>query len=214
MQDMRRTYYPQAGLDESEMLPDPITQFDLWFHQAVDAVPHEHVEPNAMTLATASPDGMPSARIVLLKGIHEGTLLFYTHYTSPKGQALAANPRAALVFYWPWLGRQVRIEGAVSRCSADQSQAYFHSRPHDSQLGAATSDQSQVIPCREVLEHKLAAMEREYDEKPVPMPPQWGGYALTPARFEFWQGQPGRLHDRLNYLRQPDGSWTMQRLSP
>ena len=210
LSDLRREY-TLAGLKESDLDPNPFKQFDTWFQQALAAgLP----EPNAMTLATATLDGKPSARIVLLKGFDEGGFVFFTNYESQKGRELLANPRAALVCYWIELERQVRISGGVSRVSAEESEEYFQSRPLGSQLGAWASQQSEVVGERKILEDKLEQLTREYQTKPVPVPPHWGGYRVAPETLEFWQGRPNRLHDRLRYTRQPRGQWLIERLSP
>ncbi len=209
---MRRGY-EQAALRESDMLADPIAQFEAWFEQAVAANPTDWHEPNAMTLATATPDGGPSARVVLLKGVADGGFHFYTNYGSRKGREIAANPRVALTFFWPWIERQVRIEGEAAKVSREASEAYFHSRPRGSQLGAAASAQSSFVPDRDALEARLAELERLYGQAQVPLPDNWGGYAVTPTRIEFWQGRSNRLHDRLEYVKQ-EGGWAMRRLSP
>lgn len=208
--DLRRDY-TLAGLDESQAHPDPIQQFRQWFDQAVAA---NLPEPNAMTLATATPDGIPNARIVLLKDLDDRGFVFYTNYHSQKGQELAANPRAALVFLWTELERQVRVGGTVERVSADESDAYFQIRPLGSRLGAWASAQSQVIADRAQLEQQLITVTNTYADGHVPRPPHWGGYRVLPTAIEFWQGRPNRLHDRLLYSRQADGSWTISRLSP
>jgi pyridoxamine 5'-phosphate oxidase len=208
--DLRREY-TQRGLSEAEVDADPFKQFQLWFSEAVAA---QLVEPNAMTLATASREGKPSARVVLLKGFNARGFVFYTNYESRKGQELAENSWAALVFFWAELARQVRIEGRVEQCSAEESDAYFRSRPLGSRLGAWASQQSQVISSREVLEQRLEDLMGEYANGNVPRPPYWGGYRLSPTSFEFWQGRPNRLHDRLRYDRLDDGSWLLERLSP
>ncbi|MEM7590082.1 MAG: pyridoxamine 5'-phosphate oxidase [Cyanobacteria bacterium P01_A01_bin.83] len=209
--DLRQNY-TLAGLSLENLDIDPIKQFDLWFQQALDA---EIIEPNAMTLATATPDGKPSARIVLLKGFNETGFVFYTNYQSQKGQELITNPYAALAFLWQKLERQVRIEGTVEQLSATESAEYFHSRPKASQLGAWASDQSSVIPSREVLEQKLADLKEQYiDDAVIPLPEHWGGFRVIPQRIEFWQGRPSRLHDRLVYDRQADHSWSISRLAP
>ena len=209
--DLRQNY-TLAGLDKTDVDADPIEQFKLWFQQALDA---DLVEPNAMTLATATHDGKPTARIVLLKGVSDRGFVFYTNYESQKGQQLIANPYAALVFLWDKLERQVRIEGKVEKLASEESAEYFHSRPKASQLGAWTSDQSRVIPNREVLELKQAQLQEKYsDDTEVPLPPHWGGFRVVPSRIEFWQGRPSRLHDRLVYDLQTDGSWQIERLSP
>jgi pyridoxamine 5'-phosphate oxidase len=209
--DLRQNY-TLAGLTETDLDSNPIQQFNLWFQQALAA---NLIEPNAMTLATATTDGKPTARIVLLKGFNEQGFVFYTNYDSQKGQQLIANPYAALVFLWDKLERQVRIEGKVEKLSADESLKYFHSRPKASQLGAWTSAQSQVIPNREVLEQKLVSLQEQYSgDVTIPLPEHWGGFRVIPNRIEFWQGRPSRLHDRLVYNLQKDGSWSISRLSP
>ncbi|BAU66942.1 pyridoxamine 5'-phosphate oxidase [Stanieria sp. NIES-3757] len=208
--DLRQNY-TLAGLDQSDIDPNAIAQFSVWFKQAVEA---QLLEPNAMTLATATPDGKPSARIVLLKGFDERGFVFYTNYQSHKGRELTTNNWAALVFWWGELERQVRIEGRVEKVSPEESDAYFHSRPADSRLGAWASDQSQVIPTRQVLDRKLADLAEQYQEQPIPRPPHWGGFRVIPETIEFWQGRPNRLHDRLRYSLQPEGVWQIERLSP
>jgi pyridoxamine 5'-phosphate oxidase len=207
--DLRKNY-SQRGLLESDLLADPISQFRVWFDQALAAGLEE---PNAMTLATCTPDGVPSARIVLLKGLDETGFAFYTSYDGRKAKELAANPRAALVFYWAELERQVRVEGSVERTSAAESDAYFESRPRGSRFGAWTSEQSRVVEGRAVLEARMAAIEAKYAEGPVPRPPFWGGFRVRPEVVEFWQGRPSRMHDRLRY-RRDGGAWVIERLSP
>ncbi len=209
--DLRQNY-ALAGLAKADLDLDPIKQFQVWFQQALDA---DVIEPNAMTLATATPEGRPTARIVLLKGVSEAGFVFYTNYESQKGQQLINNPYAALVFLWQKLERQVRIEGKVEQLSTTESAEYFHSRPQSSQLGAWASDQSRIIPGREVLEQKLADLKQQYsDNATVPLPEHWGGFRVIPNRIEFWQGRPSRLHDRLVYDLQGDGSWMINRLAP
>lgn len=205
-----RENYTLAGLNEADASADPIDLFSSWFDDALEA---NLKEPNAMTLATIDPNGFPAARIVLLKHFDRSGFIFYTNYNSDKGQHLQQNPRAALVFWWAELERQVRIEGTVEKISEEQSDRYFNSRPRDSQLGALVSDQSQVIPNREVLEQKLARLKEEYANKDIPRPRNWGGFLLVPTAIEFWQGRPSRLHDRLRY-RLIEGNWRQERLSP
>jgi pyridoxamine 5'-phosphate oxidase len=203
--------YKLSGLVENDLDPNPFVQFGKWYQQAAAA---NLAEPNAMTLATATKDGLPSARMILLKGFDENGFVFYTNYESQKGRELAENPNAALVFYWAELERQIRIAGAVSKVSRAESESYFNSRPAGSRLGAWASRQSRVIPSRETLEEQLKELEAEYQDREAPTPPFWGGYRLSPQAFEFWQGRPDRLHDRLRYTRQADGRWVIERLSP
>ena len=207
--DLRLNYTRQSLL-EANIHPDPIQQFQTWFNQAVEA---NLLEPNAMTLATASPNGTPSARIVLLKGVDQRGFVFYTNYNSQKGQELAANPQAALVFLWGELERQVRVAGAVEKIADQETEAYFNSRPHSSQLGAWASDQSCVIPNREGLEQRLTDLTEQYQDQAVPRPLHWGGFRVIPQEIEFWQGRPSRLHDRLRYRLEAD-HWIVERLSP
>lgn len=206
-----RADYARSALRETGVDPDPLQQFRHWLEEAVAA---ELPEPNAMTLATVDADGRPKARVVLLKGLDDAGFLFFTHYTSAKGRQLAANPHAALVFLWHELERQVRIEGAVELLPRAEAEAYFRSRPRASQLGALASRQSAVVANREILEQRFEQLERWHAGGAVPMPEQWGGYRLLPTLLEFWQGRPGRLHDRLCYRRREEGGWLLERLEP
>ena len=202
--------HPIQPLREEDLDPDPFRQFAAWFAGAVAAGVHE---PEAMTLATASSDAAPSARMVLLRGHGRDGFVFFSNYESRKGGELDANPRAALVLYWAPLGRQIRIEGAVGRTSDAESDAYFASRHRGSQLGAWASAQSRPIPSRAALQAEVTDIEARYADGPVPRPPNWGGYRLTPAQFEFWQHADNRLHDRFRYLPDAPG-WRIVRLAP
>ena len=210
LSDIRREY-AHATLSERDIDPDPIRQFERWFDDARAA---EVPELNAMTLATATAGGLPSARIVLLKGVDARGFVFFTDYRSQKGAELDANPRAALVFYWAALERQVRVTGPTSRVGRDESAAYFNSRPLGSRLSAMASHQSSTIASRAVLETRAAALAREYAGGAPEIPAYWGGTRVTPETVEFWQGRPNRLHDRLRYQRDPGGAWRIDRLSP
>lgn len=212
LSDMRREY-TKLGLREEDADPNPVRQFAHWFEQAVATNTGEVFEPNAMTLSTVTSTGTPASRVVLLKGFDDAGFVFFTNYESDKGRELEANPWAALCFWWPALERQVRITGKVSKVSRAESEAYFATRPRGSQLGAWVSRQSQVVSGRAALESELARLEKQYEGQPVPTPPHWGGYRVAPEVFEFWQGRPNRLHDRLRYRR--DGQrWIIERLSP
>ena len=206
-----RKDYTLEGLSEDEVSPNPFKQFTVWFNQALSA---QLPEPNAMTVATATPDGKPSARIVLLKDFDERGFVFYTNYLSHKGLELTNNPQAALVFWWAQLERQVRICGMVEQVSADESDKYFYSRPLNSRLGAWASEQSQAIASRDILEQRLQELQLKYQNQDVPRPPHWGGWRVIPREIEFWQGRTSRLHDRLRYTLLDSGSWKIERLSP
>ena len=202
---------PTRELNEAELAADPFVQFRRWLDEAIAAgLP----QPDAMTLATATAAGIPSARMVLLRGYDERGFAFYTNYESRKGEELTANPRAALVFYWAPLERQIRIEGTVTTVTEAESDAYFQSRPRGSCLSAIASPQSRVVPNREVLEEKVRQLEEKFLGQTVPRPATWGGYRVVPAQIEFWQGRANRLHDRLRYVREEGGMWRIERLSP
>lgn len=207
--DLRKTY-ARESLSRSAVDPDPIVQFKSWMKEALDA---ELPEPNAMTLATVSADGRPSARVLLIKGVDERGFVFYTNYDSHKGQDLEENPNAAIVFYWIELERQVRIEGRVEKLPDQESDEYFASRPLDSRIGAWASEQSHELSSRAVLVARAGMYAARHGLNP-PRPPHWGGYVLIPDSVEFWQGRPSRLHDRILYTRQPDGGWKIVRLAP
>ncbi|CDN09746.1 Pyridoxamine 5'-phosphate oxidase [Richelia intracellularis] len=206
-----RKDYTLEGLHESGVSHNPFQQFGIWFEQALSA---QLPEPNAMTVATSTPDGTPSARIVLLKNFDERGFIFYTNYLSHKGVELITNPQAAIVFWWAELERQVRICGNVEQISDQESDKYFYSRPLNSRLGAWASEQSQAIASREVLEERFQELQEKYANEEIPRPPYWGGFLVVPQQFEFWQGRTSRLHDRLGYTLLDDGGWQIERLSP
>ncbi len=210
LQNLRREY-SLAQLSEKTVNVNPVKQFDTWFNEAIDAKLHE---PNAMTLSTATRDGVPSARIVLLKGYDNYGFVFYTNYLSRKGKEITKNPAGALTFFWGELERQVRIEGTIEKLSKEQSDKYFQTRPKTSQLGALVSPQSQEIDGREILETKLSELELQYADKEIPKPSYWGGYILKPRLVEFWQGQRSRLHDRIVYKKIDNQTWKKVRLAP
>lgn len=231
--DIRRDYN-LAGLRRSDLNPDPIVQFRSWFDQALGARTSgrvrglligiyksllglgsaERIDVNAATLSTADKEGRPSARIVLLKGVDERGFVFFTNYDSRKGREITENPNAAMVFYWPDQERQVCIAGQAHKIPRAESEQYFSSRPRGSRLAAWASHQSEAIENRTVLEGRWKELQAKYPGEEIPTPPNWGGFVLVPTRIEFWQGRPSRLHDRFRYVKQPDGSWLIERLSP
>jgi pyridoxamine 5'-phosphate oxidase len=206
-----RKEYTQKALMESGIEADPVRQFNMWWHEALEA---RIIEVNAMTLATASADGMPSARTVLMKEFSEKGFTFFTNYNSFKGQQLSENPKACLLFFWKELERQVRITGIVEKLSSEESNAYFQSRPRASQLGAVVSPQSQVIESRQWLDEEYKEIFKQYENTTVQRPLHWGGYIVRPVIIEFWQGRPGRLHDRIQYTLLENGGWKIERLAP
>jgi pyridoxamine 5'-phosphate oxidase len=206
-----RQDYSQRSLRRGELDPDPIRQFNAWLQEAAG---HSLIEPNAMTLATVDAEGQPWSRTVLLKICDRRGFAFFTHYEGAKGRQIAGNPRAALTFWWAALERQVNVTGSVTKTSREESEAYFHSRPPGSQLGAWASAQSAIVEDRAELERKFAEALAKFGETNIPLPPYWGGYRVRPQTIEFWQGQRSRLHDRLLYTRQADDAWKIDRLSP
>ena len=206
---IRKDYRLQTLL-EKDVNANPIQQFEIWWQQAKES---NIEEPNAMTLATCNKNGRPSARIVLLKGIHENGFIFYTNYDSRKGKEIDENPFVSIVFFWKELERQIRIEGNIKKITAQENDAYFASRPMASRIGAWSSPQSQVIPSRDILEKKMAENTERFQSNEITRPENWGGYTVMPAVVEFWQGRPGRLHDRLQYTIS-NGGWKIERLAP
>jgi pyridoxamine 5'-phosphate oxidase len=202
-----------GGLRRAVLDASPVVQFQKWFSEAEIALAKNQLDVNAGTLATADKNGIPSARVVLLKGLDERGFIFFTNYGSRKGRELAENANAALVFYWQELERQVCIAGSVKKTSREESENYFKSRPRGSQLAAWASNQSETVSDRAALETKWRDLEKKFVTD-IPLPPNWGGFILNPERIEFWQGRPGRLHDRFSYTRQPDNSWNLERLAP
>ena len=208
--DLRKEYMKET-LSEHDVDRDPFQQFGKWWTEILETSAEE---ANAMTLATATPEGLPTARIVLLKGYDRNGFVFFTNYESRKGKELLENPHACLLFFWGVLERQVRIEGICEKVSEEDSDNYFHSRPEGSRIGAWVSPQSQVIAGREVLDEKLNAISAQYADGQVPRPPHWGGYVVVPRVIEFWQGRPSRLHDRIRYSLDAGGNWRIERLAP
>lgn len=209
--DKIRTDYRLKSLDAGDLTPDPLNMFRLWFDEAVNA---QIPDVNAMSVATCDTNGMPDNRILLLKGIENGNFVFYTNHESSKGQQLAQNPNVALCFFWVELERQVRVNGTASKLPASTAEAYFKTRPYESQIGAWASDQSRYVSSRRELEQRFEeALLRFPDKENVPMPPYWGGYEVTPVRFEFWQGRTGRLHDRFEYVKKGE-EWVLRRMFP
>ena len=210
IRDLRQDYRA-SSLSEKDVDQNPFQQFSRWFNESIKA---QILEPNAMTLATATADGIPNARIMLLKGFNEEGFTFFTNYNSKKAMEITENPNAALLFFWLELERQIRIKGKLFKVSQQESEDYFHSRPHGSQLGAHVSPQSSVIPDRDFLENRLKSLQEEYQDKEIPKPAHWGGYILKPEVIEFWQGGASRLHDRIVYTLQDNNTWKIERLAP
>ena len=206
-----RADYTRSELGKTRVDPDPCKQFQHWLHEAIET---ELPEPNAMTLATVKADGSPAARVVLLKGLDDQGFVFFFFFLSDKGRQLAENSRAALVFLWLELERQVRVEGSVSKISREEADVYFRTRPRSSQLGALASQQSRVVENRQVLDRRFEELDRHYADRDIPLPEHWGGYRLLPTMLEVWQGRQSRLHDRLRYRLEDNGHWLLERLEP
>jgi len=209
-----RKEYETAGFGPDDLSDNPMEAFEIWFAEATKQSPGDWFEPNAVTLSTSEPSGRVSSRWVLLKGVDADGFRLYTNYDSDKGQQIKSNPNVALCFHWPYLGRQLRIEGRAERTTRQDSEQYFHSRPRGSQIGAMVSRQSQIIESRAELEQYRDKLEKEFENQEIPLPDNWGGYKVKPDRFEFWQGRLDRLHDRIAYINDGAGQWTKVRLSP
>lgn len=207
---IRKVYQLQSLLEE-EVDSNPVSQFEKWWQQAIES---SIDEVNALTLSTCSPSGSPSSRIVLLKGIHEDGFVFFTNYDSRKGKEIEQNPNVSLLFFWKEMERQVRIEGVATKINQKESDEYFNSRPRESRIGAWSSPQSTIIQNREVLQENVLKYEKEFENIDVPRPVNWGGYRVQPRLMEFWQGRPGRLHDRLRYFHDHQNNWQIERLAP
>jgi pyridoxamine 5'-phosphate oxidase len=212
--DRLRKEYQDHGLSESELAADPIAQFQRWFDDAVARGDADWLEPNAMSLATCDRSGNVTCRTVLLKHFDQNGFTFFTNYDSEKSQQIVANPRVSLLFHWAYLGRQVRIDGTATRTSRAISETYFRSRPRGAQIGASISRQSSVAMNRDAMDEQFAIFQREFEDRPIPLPEHWGGYIVSPHRLEFWQGRADRLHDRFRYRRLDTGRWTLERLYP
>lgn len=209
-----RKEYETDGFDAADLPAEPIAAFKVWYESATESCPESWFEPNGMALSTSGADGFVTCRWVLLKGVTETGIRFFTNYDSDKGQQIAENPHAAAVFHWPYLGRQVRFEGRIEKTSREVSETYFHSRPRGSQIGAIVSQQSSEIESREALERKQKDLEAKFEGQEIPLPENWGGYEITPQRVEFWQGRLNRLHDRIVFSHTDNGGWTTKRISP
>lgn len=209
-----RKEYEDRGIEFEQLSNSPFQQLEHWLHEANQNSPGPWFETNAMALATADSSGQVSVRYVLLKGISDHEIRFYTNYESLKGQQLAENPRCSVALHWPFMGRQIRICGIATKISRIDSEKYFHSRPRSAQLGAAASNQSQLLESRESLEKRMRQLEADLQDQPIPLPDCWGGYSIQPEQFEFWQGRTSRLHDRVIYELSEKASWTIQRLAP